>query len=199
MRAVFRIGFLVGILLTSGLQGQRGALVKTRNLDELTAEADKIVQGSVVSARVEPHPRYHHLSTVVVTFAVKDVLKGTAAKNITFRQFIWDIRDKQSNGGYVKGQHFLLFLKNENAEGFSGTAGLNQGRMLVRDSPDGTNYVQSSVPNADLLAGVMDKLETHKKVVGRSLRTAVRSPDSPLELNDFKRAVRDLTAIRRSK
>ena len=198
MRAVFRVVVVLGFLVT-GLQAQRGALVKTRNLDELTAEADKVVQGSVVAARVEPHPRYHHLSTVVVTFAVNDTLKGQAPKNLTFRQFIWDVRDKRSNGGYSKGQRLVLFLKNENSEGFSGTAGLNQGRMLVRDLPDGTQYVQSSVPNPDLLAGVTDKLDAHKKTVGRSLRRAVRSTGARLELNEFKRAVRDLDAIRSDK
>jgi hypothetical protein len=143
----------VVLALLSFALAQRGTLAKPRTLDDLAHEADRIVQARVVSARVEPHPQYRHLATVLVTIAVDDTIKGSPAKQITYRQFIWDKSDKASLAGYRKGQQLLLFLSKETAEGFTGTAGLNQGRMAIR-SANGRSFVHAATPNQKLLAGV---------------------------------------------
>ena len=75
-----------------------------RNLDQLTDRAADIVRGTVVSARVEKHPELTNLDTVVVTLRVRETLKGSAQGTFTFRQYIWDIRDRYDAAGYRKGQ-----------------------------------------------------------------------------------------------
>src|SRR4051794_17780989 len=101
---VFLQLFLFGLLVPISANGQRGALTAPRNLDELTAKASVIVVGRVVSAAVEPHPDYPNLMTTVVTLRVSETLKGTTGATYTFRQFIWDIRDRQTAQGYRRGQ-----------------------------------------------------------------------------------------------
>ena len=89
---------------------QRGAMTVPRNLDQLTDRASDIVRGTVVSARVEKHPELSNLDTVVVTLRVHDTLKGHAAGTYTFRQYIWDVRDRYDAAGYRKGQDLLLLM-----------------------------------------------------------------------------------------
>ncbi len=42
-----------------------------------------------MSAKVEPDPNFANLTTVLVTMNVNDVLKGSADKTFSFRQFVW--------------------------------------------------------------------------------------------------------------
>jgi hypothetical protein len=132
-----------------------------------------------------------------VTVAVQDTLKGPQQRQITFRQFIWDSVDKRTAAGYRKGQALLLFLMKETPEGFTGTAGLNQGRMSISGAP-GQAIIQTRTPPAHLFAGVEDALAREKKTLGRSIRTAVRSENANVPLDEFKQAVRDLANLRRS-
>jgi hypothetical protein len=168
-------------------------LVKTRNLDELTSQAERIVQASVVSAKVEAHPQYHALHSVLVTVAVRDTLKGPRQKQFTYRQFIWDARDRSDVAGYRKGQELLLFLTKETPEGFTGTVGLNQGRMSIRRGSTGA-FVQPGTPPAQLFAGVESTLAAEKKTVGSSIRKAARSESAVIRLDEMKQAVRDLAS-----
>ena len=192
---------LPSLVLTLAISAvaQRGALAKPRSLDDLTQEADRIVQVSVLSAKIEPHPHYRNLSTVVVTAAVEDIVKGKAPNQLTYRQFIWDRRDKASLAGYRKGQRLLLFLSKETTEGFTGTAGLNQGRMAIHSDSDGKPVVQAATPNRELLSGMESKLATRNRTLGQGLRAAAKSPDAQLPLNELKQAIRDLESTRRTK
>jgi len=90
------------------LSAQRGAITLPQNLNELVDEAAVIVRGQVLSARVEPHPDLKGLFTVVATLRVDETLKGNPGPIFTFRQFIWDVRDRYDAAGYRKGQHLLL-------------------------------------------------------------------------------------------
>lgn len=83
------------------------------------------MRGHVVSARVEPHPEFQNLRTVVVTFQVEEVLKGQADETVTFRQFIWDIRDRYNAAGYRKGQYLLLLMTKPSPYGLSSPVGLD--------------------------------------------------------------------------
>ena len=111
---------------------QRGAMTVPRNLDQLTDRASDIVRGTVVSARVEKHPELTNLDTVVVTLRVRDTLKGHAAGTYTFRQYIWDVRDRYDAAGYRKGQDLLLLMIAPSDYGLSSPAGMNQGRFQHR-------------------------------------------------------------------
>ena len=84
---------LLACVVAAPVWAQRGALTVPRNLNQLTDRATDIVRGTVVSARVEKHPEFTNLDTVVVTLRVRETLKGQAQGTFTFRQYIWDIRD----------------------------------------------------------------------------------------------------------
>src|SRR5881227_3939403 len=98
--------FLLLFLVSCGplSVAQRGALTSPRGLDQLSEEAALIVHGSVISAKVEPHPQFRNLITVLVTMNVDETLKGKPAKTIQFRQYIWDLRDQIDAAQYSKGE-----------------------------------------------------------------------------------------------
>ncbi len=137
-------------LLAPAAQAQRGGLTIPQNLAELVDEAATIVRGHVVSARVEPHPTLQNLHTVVVTFKVEETLKGQPGPTFTFRQFIWDIRDRQEAAGYRKGQHLLLLLTKPSQYGLSSPVGLAQGRFRIRRDPQGNERAVNGAGNAGL-------------------------------------------------
>jgi hypothetical protein len=109
----------ISALLAPSAAGQRGAMVLPQNLAELVDESATIVRGHIVSAQVEPHPELTNLTTVVVTVQVEATLKGEAGQTFSFRQYVWDIRDKQNAAGYRKGQHVLLLLIQASEYGLS--------------------------------------------------------------------------------
>lgn len=125
---------LFTIALAGPASAQRGALTVPRNLQQLTDRAAVIVRGSVIDARVEKHPELSGLDTVVVRLRVQETLKGQAQGTFTFRQYIWDVRDRFDSAGYRKGQDLLLLMIAPSRYGLSSPAGLDQGRFnIVRD------------------------------------------------------------------
>src|SRR5438270_5889484 len=98
------------LLLPLASSAQRGARTVPKSLDQMVQQAETIVHGSVISARVEPHPELTNLKTVVVTISVQSMLKGRSQKTLQFRQFIWDTRDILNAAEYRKGQELVLLL-----------------------------------------------------------------------------------------
>ena len=143
-------------------QAQRGALTAHRNLAQLTQQAETIVEGTVLSAKAEPHPSFNALQTVVVTLRVSRTLKGQATGALTFRQFIWDMRDRASAAGYRRGQGLLLFLNKPNENGLSSPAGMEQGRFRLLPSATARPSAVNGNGNAGLLEGVPQKLAKAK-------------------------------------
>src|SRR5256885_10521320 len=76
---------LISLLLPSMSFAQHGARTVPRSLDQMVQQAETIVHGSVISAKVEPHPELKNLSTVVVSMSVHSMLKGKAQKTLQFR------------------------------------------------------------------------------------------------------------------
>jgi len=189
------IAFLV-TLLSGSLQAQRGALVKPRNLDQLTTQADRIVHGYIVSAKVEPHPQYSGISTVLVTVRVAEMLKGTAPQEFTFRQFIWDIRDKRDASGFRKGREVVLFLNKTTSAGLTSTSGLDQGRFEVERDNSGNAFIRAHAPNHVLLEGVASALAKKGSATPASVRAAQSDNRQRVSLTDFKTTVRGLAGTR---
>jgi hypothetical protein len=127
--------------VSSAAHAQRGAITLPCNLADLSSNARQIIQGRVVSATVEPDPRYNHLQTLVLTLAVDDVLKGQAPTTFTFREFLWDIRDISDHAGYHLGDEVLLFLNGPTTLGFVAPVGLQRGRFRVVKGADGQDSV----------------------------------------------------------
>ena len=131
---------LFACIVAAPVWAQRGALTMPRNLNQLTDRAADIVRGTVVSARVEKHPEFTNLDTVVVTLRVRETLKGQAQGTFTFRQYIWDIRDTQDAAGYAKGQDMLLLLIAPSAHGLSSPAGMDQGKFRIERDRSGGRW-----------------------------------------------------------
>lgn len=194
-RRALAIAFLV-TLLAGSLQAQRGALVQPRSLDQLTSQADRIVHGHIISARVEPHPQYPNISTVLVTVRVSEMLKGTAAKEFTYRQFIWDIRDKRDAMGMRKGREVVLFLNKTTSAGLTSTSGLDQGRFVVERDSSGREFIRGNAPNQILLKGVPGALAKKGASIPATVHAAQGDDQQRISLSDFKAAVRGLAGTR---
>lgn len=176
--------------------GQRGALTASRNLDDLAAEAGVIVRGRIVSTRVEPHPQFTALWTVVVTLQVDEAIKGQIGNSYSFRQFIWDQRDREDAAGYQKGQRLLLLLTAPNSNGLSSPVGLEQGRFHLSTDTAGNVYATNGRNNVGLLNGVASR------ATAKGIRLATRSqalvsapPQGPLSLDDLLTLIRQLASV----
>lgn len=146
------------LFLPAAAQGQRGALTLQRDLGTLVERAATIVRGHVVSARVEPHPQFTHLTTLVITLRVEEALKGQADKTFTFRQYIWDIRDRYDAAGYRKGQHLLLLMNKVNEYGLTSPAGMEQGRFRILRDAQGREVAVNGRGNAGLFRDLASQL-----------------------------------------
>ncbi len=149
LRIPIVLSLALGLLAPAAL-AQRGGLTIPQNLAELVDEAATIVRGHVISARVEPHPTFQNLDTVVVTLKVEETLKGQAGATFTFRQFIWDIRDRENAAGYRKAGELLLLLTRPSEIGLSSPVGLEQGRFRIRRDAQGRKFALNGHGNAGL-------------------------------------------------
>jgi hypothetical protein len=179
---------------TSLAVAQRGAVTLPSTLEQLTNESQLIVHGFVVSGKVEPHPKYRNLSTVVVEMKVVDVLKGTTPERFTYRQFIWDIRDKMDAAGYRKGQEMVLMLNAPSDLGLRSPVGLEQGRFVVRKDAGGHVLATNGMGNKFLFADRAGSLPLDAPSVQKKSTVAVparlRSNPGSLSLDDLKQLVR---------
>ncbi len=189
----FTVAVIVSLAATfcvsSAAHAQRGAITLPRNLADLSANAGQIIQGRVVSATVEPDPRYNHLQTLVLTLAVDDVLKGQAPTTFTFREFLWDVRDISDRAGYHLGDEVLLFLNRPTTLGLVTPVGLQQGRFRVVKGADGQDYAI----NANQNSGLFDNV-----VRSGALNAAKLSAKSRATVQLFQRGPIALTALKES-
>lgn len=160
-----------------------------RNLADLTYGADKIVQGRIVSARVEPHPTYHNLRTVLITLEIDDALNGSSSKTLTIRQFIWDIRDVSNAAGYRAGDEVLMFLNRPTPIGLTSPVGLEQGRFRIAHDRNGELVATSGSGNAGLLGDL---------VRSGALPTSKLSPLSRTAVQNYKQGSISLSALKES-
>jgi hypothetical protein len=189
------IAVLCLLLLVTGAPhpalAQGRALTVARGLDQLTQEAELIVHGSVRSAKVEPHPQFPNLMTVVVSFDVQDTLKGKAQKSIQFRQYVWDIRDQGDKARYGKGEELLLMLGPVSKYGLTSPVGLEQGRFRILRDRSG----QSRAINGRGNAGLFQQTEVRARTQGIKLSARQsafirQQQPGPVALSDLKDAIR---------
>lgn len=148
------IAIVATLLLAAPAFAQRGALAVPRDLQQMSKRAADIFRGTVVSARVEKHPVLTNLDTVVVTLRVRETLKGDARGTFTFRQYIWDIRDRWDAAGYRKGQDLLLVLNSPTRYGLTSPVGIEQGRFRILPNGKGGFLALNGTGNVHLFDGV---------------------------------------------
>ncbi len=191
---------LASLLVASGspARAQSSALTVRQSLAELVEDAELIVRGHVISARVEPHPQFKNLDTVVVNFSVEETLKGSARKSLQFRQYVWDIRDRLNAAGYIKGQELLLMLNPVSQYGLTSPVGLEQGRFrILRDSKG-----RAAAVNGRGNAGLFDSAEQQARAKGvtlsqRALAMVRQTAAGPVSLSDLQDTIRTFAGARR--
>jgi len=176
------------LLTTTGLLAQRGALTIPLTVDQLVDQADRIVEGSIVSAKIEPHPQYPNLNTAVITVNVKKTLKGTAEGLHTYRQYLWNIRDLQDGAGYQKGSNVLLMLNQTSAIGLTSPVGLTQGRFRIL-TVQGEQVAINGHGNYNLFTDTAAKLQRKGVTLDARLAQVVATQEEvggPVELEAFE-------------
>lgn len=174
---------------TAPLAAQRGAITKPLNLEQMAQRAESIVRATVTSARVERHPEFRNLWTVVVTLRVQQTLKGDHEETLTFRQFIWDIRDRHDAAGYRKGQDLVLLLGSTSRYGLTSPVGMEQGRFRVVRGPAGQKLVVNGHGNAGLFRGMAERGKQLDPLAARLLR---QERASPIEIQQFTELLQQL-------
>jgi hypothetical protein len=183
---------VLGLLLPvpTPLCAQQPGTLPNQSLDEMVSKAERIVQGQVVSARVEPHPQFSHLKTVLVTLRVEDTLKGTPAKTLEFRQYLWGLDAVSGAAGYAKGEDLLLFLNPVSRYGLTSPVGLDAGRFRIERQNDQTVAVNGK-GNAGLFHSTQQRAQKSGVALSQRAVTMIRTTTGgPVPLQELKETIR---------
>ena len=184
---------LIAMTLAAPAMAQQGALTVPRNLQQLTDRASDVVRGTVISAHMEKHPELTGLDTVVVKLRVQETLKGQAKGIFTFRQYIWDIRDRLDAAGYRKGQDVLLLMIGPSAYGLSGLAGMEQGRFRITRDSTGKEFAVNGSANFRLFEGISTELAKEGvNLLPQSASLVAHHRQGPVELSELTGLIREL-------
>jgi hypothetical protein len=162
------------------------------DLDHLVQGAQFIVRGRVISARVEPHPLFPNLQTVVVTLSVTKVFKGEVTSTMTFRQFLWDARDLPVFAGYKGAGELLLFLNPVSPYGLTSPVGLEQGRFRIFRDAKRNRYALNGRGNLGLFDQLASKASSRGLVFSKTVRETLAKPAARVPLDDFEQVIQAL-------
>ncbi|HEU5468949.1 MAG TPA: hypothetical protein VFU77_06550 [Steroidobacteraceae bacterium] len=183
-------------LAAAPVLAQRGAMTVARNLEQMVAGSADIVRGTVVSARVEKHPELSNLDTVVVTLKLHETIKGGAQGSYVFRQYIWDIRDRQDAAGYRKGQEYVLLMNAPSRYGLTSPSGMEQGRFRVLRDESGRELAVNGRANSYLMRGVSAELAKSGAALSKDASALVtKHQKGPIPVNDLIRLIRELARV----
>jgi hypothetical protein len=146
----------------------------------------------VLSAKAEPHPELRGLQTIVVTLRVSERLKGNSPDIYTFRQYIWDIRDRYNTAGYRKGQHLLLMMNKPSRYGLTSTTGLEQGRFTIRGDAAGTTFAVNGRGNVGLFSNIEPQLQQRKIRVSAGAGKMIRLKRGAVRTHELTEVIRGL-------
>jgi hypothetical protein len=158
----------------------------------MVANSAVIVRGEVTAVRAEKHPQYESLDTLVITLAVAETFKGRAEKTLTFRQFIWDVRDAYDFAGYRVGQELVLFLAATSRAGLTAPMGLEQGRFRVRRVGKDA-WAANGFNNATLFPAMQQDPQRRGGLPERLQKLVMEHRKGALALRDLEELVRLLT------
>lgn len=185
------------LLLPAISSAQRGARTLSRSLDQMAQQAETIVHGYVLSAKVEPHPQLKNLSTVLVSINVAAMLKGKPQKTFQFRQYIWDVRDKLDSAEYQKGQELLLLLGPVSQYGLTSPVGLEQGRFRITHDGNGQPMAVNGRGNIGLFQATEQRAQSQKlKLSARTTALIRQAQPGPVPLADLKEAIQNFAGVK---
>jgi hypothetical protein len=195
MRILKTVAVACFALIPASLPGQ--FIVRPVNLAYLARRAGVIVQGRVINVRYEPLPGYEHFSTVRVTLAVGEMLRGPQTKQYTFRQWMPGGRMHAGKyGAYQVGSELLLFLVSPSEYGLSSPIGAEQGKFRIQRDARGRPFIANGFGNNGIFRGVVDDAE----ISGLNLSPVERSTaagQGAVDLDRFKTLVKKLMTLPR--
>ncbi len=184
---------LAACLAAAPALAQRGAMTAPRNIEQMVAGSSAILRGTVLRARVEKHPQLTNLDTIVVTLRVTDPIKGDVGTTYTFRQYIWDLRDRKDAAGYYKGQEMILLMNAPSRYGLTSPVGMEQGRFSVTRDAAGKAVAVNGRGNAQLMRGVSDKLARTGSALSPAASSLVQKHQrGPIAADDLVRLIREI-------
>jgi hypothetical protein len=185
------------LLLAPATYPQSSASVAQANLNYLVENAQTIVRGNVLSSVLEPHPQFANLQTVVVTIAVAKTFKGQAAATITFRQYVWNVRDVTGAGGYHKSEELLLFLNPTSLYGLTSPVGMEQGRFRVLHDRNGNRYAVNGRGNVGLFADAITASAARGLTLSPQAKAMLSKSGGQASLDTLEETIQALVAVRR--
>ncbi len=153
-RRAFLIVGLALVPLVPHAAAQQGGLTIQLNLVQMADESENVVLGRVTSVKAEPHPQFENLDTVVITLEVLEALKGSPGRQLTFRQYVFDVTDRNSKLGYRVGEEMLLLLRRPSQYGLTSPVGFEQGRFRVERGAANIRMLRNGNDNAALFEGL---------------------------------------------
>jgi hypothetical protein len=140
---------------------------------------------------MERHPELG-LPMLVLTMHVRETLKGPHRESVTFRQYIWDYRDRISAVDYRKGDDVLLLMIAPSRYGLSSPAGLEQGRFRITRDAQGREMAVNGHGNALLFDGLEAQAAKEGTVLSATSARLLRQPPrGPVELRQLTGLIRD--------
>jgi hypothetical protein len=183
------------LLLAPATHSQSSASVALANLNYLVENAQTIVRGNVVSAVLEPHPQFANLQTVVVTIAVAKTFKGQAAPTVTFRQYVWNVKDVTGAGGYHKSEELLLFLNPTSLYGLTSPVGMEQGHFRVLHDNQGNRYALNGRGNIGLFTEVITKSAARGVTFSAQAKAMLSKGGGQVSLGTLEATIQALVAV----
>jgi len=166
------------------------------SLQQLVERAQVIVRGHVVSARVEPHPQFQNLSTVVVVISVDETLKGSPGKSLEFRQYLWGGHGDKATLGYTKGQELLLMLNPVSQYGLTSPVGLEQGRFRIMRDSSGAASAINGRGNLGLFLSTREQARAKGITLSQAAQAMLRrKTNGPVPVRDLEETVRGFAKV----
>lgn len=170
----------------------QAASVRPLTLDILIDDSTTVIEATAVANRTARDPDTGLIVTYT-TFAVKEVLKGTAEKTHVIKQ-IGGVLPEEGMGfkvsgvpKFAEGQDYVVFLAGVSRIGFSSPIGLGQGSFVVTQDSQGAKSVANGRDFRSMAAGT-DNL-VMPPATAKSLATAT-VPVPRMGLDEFKALVR---------
>ena len=193
---------IAGFWLTNAVSeawAQRGGLTVPMNLARMVDESENVVLARVTSVVAEPHPQFPNLDTVAVTLEVIDPLKGAPGKQLTFRQFVFDVTDRDSKLGYRIGEEVVVCLRQASSYGLTSPVGFEQGRFRVERDASNNRILRNGDDNAALFDGVEQTVPNLRPRLAAAVQQLVTQHHAgPVSYDQFKSFVNSVLAARQA-
>ena len=181
-----KVGFFLLLLMLSFPLQETWALQSQKlNLEKMTKQSDRIIEGKVVAltAGTVLGPNGGEIPVMEYTLSVSNALKGEKETTVVVKHLrLLGVSSITGQGGsgrsgfptYKVGEHLILFLTRESRLGLSSPVGLQQGVFQVQEDEKGQpTHVVNGMNNV----GLYDGVNKGEKMIGQAL--ALEKAEAP--------------------